>query len=167
MDKTLKNLNESLKNDKRSSNENFSSYSKLKEEIIKNIKENKKNLEEQKLEAIAKIEEHKSKNIIGLISVLISYLSLGIAFISSFYKGKAIGIIVLAIVIAIITIYFLISNTVGEQSRAYKECSYYRIKLYCIEEIEKERKKKIRQKAIIQNKKQHSLKRKVKAHAHS
>lgn len=165
MDKTLKNLNESLKNDKRSSNENFSSYSKLKEEIIKNIKENEKNLEEQKLEAIAKIEEHKNKNITGLVSIIISYLSLGIAFTSSFYKGKAIGIIIFAIIIAIVTIYVLISNTVGEQVRAYKECSYYTIKLYCIEEIEKDRKKKIKQKSIIQNKKQHSLKCKVKTHA--
>lgn len=145
-DLTFDNLNEIYQKDFKT--EEVESYDELKFKIISSIKnfEKIRSLESQKIEAMAKIEENSFKNIFERANLIVSFTIMGISIITAWKLSENFFIIFI-----IALLYFLVNAVIfvaqRRQEDAYKKISYYRIKLYCIEEIEKERQEEANKKA--------------------
>lgn len=128
-------------------------FEKLKKEIIDKIKKSKRSVEDQKIEAIAKIEEKKNNQMLSTIATSLSFSGLAFSLISLIFqvvdkmpteqvvKNLENKIDVLRIlIIALIIIGVILFVVFGIQKSNYKTISYYTVKLYCIECIEENNK---------------------------
>lgn len=128
----------------------FASFEVFERELIDSIKSSDRSIKDQKIEAIAKLEQNKHRNHMSRIAMIISFISLLVTFFTKYLDTEMIldneifatAAYMLICLILIVEIMVLIAGDLNK--RIYENISYYTIKLNCIEKIEKDKKIAVR-----------------------
>lgn len=132
------------------SNGDENQFVKLKEDIICELQEPQRSLEDHKIEAMAIIKEYEHRELMAAVAFGISVSSIVMTLILTMMelsKDTNIKQIILLICIALMTVIFFVSFMVLKLQRIkYKKIDYYTVKLYCIEIMEKKESRKAKMK---------------------
>lgn len=124
----------------------FESFETFEKELIDSIKSSDRSVKDQKIEAMAKLEQNKHRNHMSRIAMIVSFISLIVTFFIKFLDTEMIpdnetfatAVYMLICLILVVETIVLIAGDLNK--RIYEKISYYTIKLNCIEKIEKDRK---------------------------
>ena len=120
----------------------FESFEDFEKNLISKIRSSDRSVKDQKIEAIAKLEQNKHKNFLSIITLILSFTGLIISSLFNIANNETLGVIALIAMLLIELLYVLIIQAGGLHRKTYENISYYTIKLQCIEEIEKDSKEK-------------------------
>lgn len=108
-------------------------------QLVYAIQHCNRSLEEQRTEAIAKIELERQNNKIPLFSLLLSFAAIGISIVLNMPTTEVEKTISILISIFLITIlYITLIGAMIYQNKRCEVCAYYAVKLECIENLQKE-----------------------------
>lgn len=117
------------------------SYEDMKTVMINQIQNCNRSLESQKVEALTKLEINHTMNLPSIASLVFSLSAIAITLVSGILNlqnpaHKMTGLIFNIVIY--ITLVVVVWHTLKKQKQTYKSSAYYKLKLYCIETIEKE-----------------------------
>lgn len=138
---TLENLTDNFNNDFKE--DKSSDFLDLEKQIIEKVKLYD-SLQGTKLETIAKIEEHKNKQLISGFSLLLSVVSIEFSLLSNVFEKGSFGYSLCLVIsfILLVVLVIQVAIAINQHVKNYKLISYYTVKLHCIEKIEKEQNEK-------------------------
>lgn len=137
IDTLYKNLKDDFGNETNEFGNKINRFENFTHQLKKNILASKRSLEDQRVEAMAILEKNKHKQLLSLISICISVISLTCSFMLNAFGDETKWIILFVYCFLLFTL-SVVYFAFGQHTKNSNALTYYSLKLYCIDCIEKE-----------------------------
>lgn len=108
-------------------------------QLVYAIQHCNRSLEEQKTEAIAKIELGRQGNETSLVSLILSFTAISISVLFNMVNMLAAELVAIISSLTLLAVlYFTIKLALKQQNKRCESCAYYAVKLEHIEKLKKE-----------------------------